>query len=310
MTICWLSSSLDWSEFCCSGGCFICIILMNPRTLCSVLAGLLLLLCPCAAPAQEYGAASPPDTTAVRQVEMEEAAGVLLPAFETLALPKELEKEMPAKEKEFILTVRPDFQPASPPLGNFEQPAIRNICTSGLLGQWNGIRFIGSGLYEEHPALLVTKAAGLGAAYNYGGLSVAVDASATRYVGPIVNSNQWGIGADISYRFSPSISVTAFGQYFTAVPVGTMAAYSFVNSSRYGGYVSYMGDRVGIDVGAQRYMDPYTMRWVTAPIVTPKVRLWDNVTIGVPVGGLIQREIERRNMKNGPPPPPPPPHRR
>ncbi len=276
---------------------------MNPRPLLSVLAGHLMLLCPCMASAQEYGPASLPDTTAVRPLEVEGPAEALVPAFGTLAFPENLETETPAQEIESIQTERLDFQP-SPPLVNFEQPAIRNIYTSGLLGQWNGIRFIGSGLYEEHPALLVTRAAGFGAAYNYGGLSVSADASATRYVGPIVNANQWGIGADISYRFSPSISVTAFGQYYTAVPVGNMAAYSFVNSSRYGGYVSYMGDRVGIDVGAQRYMDPYTMRWVTAPIVTPKVRLWDNVTFELPVGGLIQREIERRNMKNVPPPPP------
>lgn len=185
-------------------------------------------------------------------------------------------------------------------------PFIRSYSNSGLLGVAAGISFIGSGSYNEHPYLLTSRSASFGLSRDFGQLGMIMGMSATNYVGMDMPSfYQYGVNMQLEYRMSDVMSVVAFGQYYNNVPFVTMANYPFINTSRYGGYVSLTGDRVGIDLGAQRYFDPVSRQWETVPIITPKFKVNDNLSIGVSVGGMVKNGVERMSQRNQPLPPPP-----
>ena len=187
------------------------------------------------------------------------------------------------------------------------QPMIRDYQRSGSLGTWNGIHFVAGSAYHEHPFLLTSRSAAFGLGYSYGPLSVAGGVMATNYTGmPLVNFNQFGIYGNVTYRISDFASATIFGQFYNAVPLISMSAYPYIDTSRFGGYMSFDGDNVGIDLGVQRYFDPIRRTWETAPIITPKVKLWDSVTVELPMGGLVKNAVDRAHGRDPYMPPPPP----
>ena len=183
-------------------------------------------------------------------------------------------------------------------------PSIRSGNASGILGTWHDLSFTASGSYFEHPFLISSRGAAFGIAGNVGKLYYNAALTSDIYKPMEAPSFvQFGFSGIARYQFTGNLSATAFAQLYNMNPILSAAAYPFVNTSRYGGYVTYMGDSVGIDIGVQRYFDPMRRGWQTAPIVTPKVKLGDNVTISLPVGGLIKNAMD--GPMQGPPPPPP-----
>jgi len=205
----------------------------------------------------------------------------------------------PDSVKFFSPFVTPDFLPLLDSELNTDMPFIRNYSREGMIGSWKGFHVIGSSTYEEHPFLLVARTANVGVVKNYGNLSLAVTATAGNYAGMYGSFSQAGIAANATYRISDVMSATIFGQYYSPVPGAalSLATYPYVNKSQFGGYVTFMGDRVGVDVGAERYFDPISRRWENSPIVTPKIKI-GNATIGVPLGGAIKVMMDNnsRNM--------------
>lgn len=190
----------------------------------------------------------------------------------------------------------------------FHTNMIRDVSHSGTIASWNGFNLVGSGRYQEHPFLMTSRNAQLGISKSWGALSVYAGASATNYgYMPLGSMYQFGGTAIVSYAFNARVSMTGFGQFYNINPYYNMAPSPFISTTTVGGFMTFMGDRVGIDLGAQRYINPMNGKWEMAPIVTPKVKLWDSVTIEVPVGGAIKSGVDHMNRrKNGPPPPPPP----
>lgn len=228
------------------------------------------------------------------------------------------------KVAEFKPTGIENFHPSlySPGL-NFQPyrtPFIRNEVNGGMLATWMGFGIMGRNTYEEHPHLLVTNGVALGLSRDFGQLSFNIYGSVNMYSYNLARDKQFGIEGDFTYTFNDNVSATVFGQFYDKVPAYSMAAYPFVDTQRFGGYMTVHSDRVGVDLGVEKYYDPMRMEWITQPIVTPKVKLWDSVYIGVPLGGAIRygydRAMQKRMMKNAPPPPPsqhrppPPPPRR
>lgn len=192
----------------------------------------------------------------------------------------------------------------------YRTPFIRSEENSGTLATWMGFGLMGRGTYGEHPYLLVNNGAALGLSRDFGKLSFNVYGSVNLYSYELARDRQFGIDGNISYAFNDHVSATAFGQFYDKVPYYSMAAYPFVNTQRFGGFVTVSAERVGVDLGVERYYDPFVRQWVTQPIVTPKIKLGESVYIGIPVGGAIKAGsdmiMHKHMMKNAPPPPRPP----
>jgi len=276
------------------------------RTRLVIITLFFLILCSASLHAQnekgKLGTSGAGSTSTVSSENPDVKNGVILPEMTS---PKVETK----KDTVYYLPFRPNvFDPLFPGDYPVFMPMIRNYSGVDSLASWGGISLNAMGTYYKHPFLLTSRSVSLGFSGHTDRLYYNVNALATNYATmPAGNFYQYGVSGIARYQLSDIVSLTAFGQWYNIDPRISMAAYPFVNTSRYGGYVTIMNDdsRVGVDLGAQRYMDPMTGRWEMAPIVTPKLRIGDNVMISLPVGGAIKNGIDRMNQKNMPPPPPP-----
>ena len=167
-----------------------------------------------------------------------------------------------------------------------------NYNRAGQLGEWKGLNFYGQSYRETFPAMLVRQGATVGVSRTWDKLSFSVFASANRYR-TFHTATQFGLGGSLSYRFSPYVSATAFGSYYSVQPFLSMAAFPYVNSSAYGGYFTLENDRYGVDLGVQRCYDSYRQQWIVSPILTPKYHFSKKFTIEVPVGEMVRDVLEK-----------------
>lgn len=181
-------------------------------------------------------------------------------------------------------------------------PFIRNYYSAGTVWSHGNFGIIGGSSYQEHPFLLTTREADIAASMSFGKFDITAGVSATNYAGMYIpGMYQFGVGGQISYTVTENIGIVAYGQFYDKVPYVTMAAYPFVGTSRYGGYVRLTSDVVGVNLGAERYFDPLSRQWEFLPIVTPTIRIGD-ATIGIPLGGLVRALSNEIRMKNTPAP--------
>lgn len=116
-------------------------------------------------------------------------------------------------------------------------------------------------------------------------------------------TNQFGLSGILQYDFSPNWSAAVWGSYYNVNPYYSMAALPFIQTSSYGGFLQYKGDKAGIKLGAQSYYDAFLRQWRTEPIVTPSINISKKVKLEFPVGSLIQQSLERAILQsrgNGP----------
>lgn len=145
---------------------------------------------------------------------------------------------------------------------------------------------------EEHPNMLTAQRLTITASYTSGALSATAGATVNKYYA-LSLTTQYGIHGSMTYRFSPSVSATIFGEYYNKSPYVYMAAFPFISTSRYGGYVTLSGQNVGTHLGAERYYDPFVRHWELRPIVTPFVHVSKKMTIELPLGGLLKEGTDR-----------------
>jgi hypothetical protein len=167
-----------------------------------------------------------------------------------------------------------------------------NYNRTGQLSEWKGLNFYGQSYRETFPAMLVRQGATVGVSRTWDKLSFSAFASANRYR-TFHTATQFGLGGSLSYRFSPYVSATAFGSYYSVQPFLSMAAFPYVNSSAYGGYFTLENDRYGVDLGVQRRYDSYRREWIVSPILTPKYHFSKKFTIEVPVGEMVRDVLEK-----------------
>lgn len=110
-------------------------------------------------------------------------------------------------------------------------------------------------------------------------------------------TNQFGVSGLLEYRLSPTWSVAAFGTFYNRNPYYSMAAFPFVATSSYGGWMKYEGAKGGIKLGARRYYDPFRRQWETEPIVNPIIKLGRNVSMEMPMGALVKDVLTRMLYK-------------
>lgn len=164
--------------------------------------------------------------------------------------------------------------------------------TGGVIASSGDFSLYGAREREEHPNMLTAQRLNITASYTHGALSANVGTMVNKYYA-LGLTTQYGVHGSMTYRFSPNVSATIFGEYYNKNPYVYMAAFPFINTSRYGGYVTLRGKNVGTHLGAERYYDPFVKHWELRPIVTPFVRVSKKVTIELPLGGLLKEGTDR-----------------
>ncbi len=168
-----------------------------------------------------------------------------------------------------------------------------------------GIRDLGlsvSSSEDLYPHLLNRRSAAFALEYQNNGFYMNAGIVANRYETRTVTA-QFGINGLMEYRFSPHWSMAVFGAFYNRNPYFSMAAFPFVETSEYGGWVRYEGDRFGVKLGTRRYYDTFQRQWRMEPIVTPSVRLGKKFVLELPVGPLVQKSMEKllkKDRLNGP----------
>lgn len=140
--------------------------------------------------------------------------------------------------------------------------------------------------------MLTTQRLDLSTTYEANHLSLTAGVNVNRYLALGVTT-QYGVHGAATYSFSPNFSLTAFGEYESLNPWFYMAAFPYVNTSRYGGYLTYRNSRFGAHVGAEKYYDPFIRQWEFRPIVTPFVQVSKKFIIELPLGGLLKEGADR-----------------
>lgn len=185
---------------------------------------------------------------------------------------------------------------AMPQFGH--NPYAFDFNRSGVLTQWRGGAVVGSSFRQTMPALMSRQNASVGVVQNVGNLTLTGSLSADRYLLWRGTRTHFGVSGAATYHFSDQWSATVFGRYTDNHAFYTMAAFPYMGTSGYGGFVTFMGERVGMDLGVERYYDTFARRWVTSPIITPKVKVSEKFTIELPVGWMVKEIIDNAVHNN------------
>ena len=143
-----------------------------------------------------------------------------------------------------------------------------------------------------YPHLLDSRSAVFGLDYRRNGFHLNAGLVANKYETRTVTT-QFGVNGLLEYRLSPHWSMAVFGSLYNSNPYFSMAAYPFVDTSEYGGWVRYEGEKVGIKIGTRRYYDSFQRQWRMEPIVTPSFKFGKNFVLELPVGPLVQKSMEK-----------------
>ena len=183
-------------------------------------------------------------------------------------------------------------------------PYAYDFRQGGVISSWGSGAVVGSSFRTTMPALMSRQGASVGVVQNIGNLTVTASAEADRYLLWRGTRTYFGVSGAATYRFNDNWSATVFGRYTNNRAFYSMAAMPYMGTSGYGGFVTFMGETVGMDLGVERYYDTFAGRWVTSPIVTPKVKISEKFTIELPVGplvkDLIDNAVHNRKKRSGP----------
>lgn len=168
-----------------------------------------------------------------------------------------------------------------------------------------------SGGSQYLPGFMQIDRGSIGVSQTFGNFSVEAYAGGIKYGMFRSLNTSYFVGGQMSYRITSNLSVTIFGTYYTNAPYMGLAAYPYVETTNFGGYLSIdTSSRFGVDLGAKTYFDPFQRKFLTDPIVKPYFKVNEKLKIGIDLGPIIMDGFERINDKpSGPPPPPPQPPR-
>lgn len=111
--------------------------------------------------------------------------------------------------------------------------------------------------------------------------------SAAKYVFDAGMGNRFAVSGLLSYSFNDYVSAYLFGSYTPSYNFYSPAMMPYLGYSNFGGAFSFANEYVGVDVGMKRYLDPFSGRWETQPIVMPFVNV-NGQKMGFDVGRLLQ----------------------
>ena len=183
-------------------------------------------------------------------------------------------------------------------------PYSRNWSSSGVIATMGSGYLAGAGSFTAMPGLGNVGNANVSITQPLGErLVVTAGLSGNKYHFGNAAWNSYGVYGNASYRLNDRLTLNAFGQYYRNPMIGSVAAMPYMQDTRYGGTLGIkMSERVSLDVGAQRYYDPYLRQWRTVPIIAPTVNVMGQ-PLSLDVGGLVYQILEnvlgRSKVGNG-----------
>ncbi|MDE7409765.1 MAG: hypothetical protein K2N09_07060, partial [Muribaculaceae bacterium] len=188
----------------------------------------------------------------------------------------------------------PFFETIRPPK-NIPEPG------TAYIPLWRNGGISASGSVSVMPGLMRIDSGEVGLKQSFGNFSFYIGGMANKYGFFNGLHTQYGVKGNVQYRFSPKLSLTAYGIYYFGQPIGMPlqpAMIGYYKVSTFGGYLSYQfNETFGVDVGAQTVQQFGTNKYRLEPIVTPTVKV-GKVKLGLPVGqilhGIIRSQAEGR----------------
>lgn len=152
------------------------------------------------------------------------------------------------------------------------------------LAQWQGGILTGGHGEERLYGIGAIRYAGIMASQELGRFKITGNLTVEKFNFYRNVGNELGGYLSGTYTFNRNISATAFGSMQNIGFMGT----SLIPAYQYGGFFSFTtnNNKWGLDLGAQRYFNPYTRQWTTVPIAMPYYKFGEQ-KLGVDLGGLI-----------------------
>lgn len=162
------------------------------------------------------------------------------------------------------------------------------------------MRLTATGAYRSYIGLMDVQSVSGGVQYSLGGMTVQGALAANRYLYYGRVFTQYGVSGQLSYSFNPNLALTVFGIYYNTNPFFSMAAFPFVPTTSYGGYMTVGNRSFYVNLGVERRFNAFEHKMETVPIITPAFKISNKVTIELPLGDLTKHLIEEILIKSGP----------
>lgn len=176
-------------------------------------------------------------------------------------------------------------------------PNISHMTTQGKIATLKKGVIEGGSQFDTMLGLMNRQRVAFNVVRRFGNFSFVVGLSATKYALPVDGrlglqgisavQNQFGIGGAVTYDFSDNVSATIYGQYVSNPFFHSMAAFPYVATSSFGGFVTFRGSNVGLDLGVNNRYDPFAHRWQTDPIIRPTFKI-GRIKTDIDFGPLVK----------------------
>ena len=160
------------------------------------------------------------------------------------------------------------------------------------------LKFTTVGTYRSYIGLMDVQSVSGNMQYSLGALNMQGGLIANRYLYHRGIISQYGISGQIVYSFNPNLSATIFGTYYNTNPFISMAAFPFVPTTSYGGYMTVGNNSFYMNLGVERRYNTFERKMETVPIISPAFKISNKVTIELPLGDLMKHVVEDVIMKN------------
>lgn len=162
------------------------------------------------------------------------------------------------------------------------------------------LRLTATGAFHSYIGLMDVQSVSGGVQYSLGTMTMygALEANRYLYYGRVVT--QYGVSGQLSYSFNPNFALTVFGTYYNTNPFFSMAAFPFVPTTSYGGYMTVGNRSFYVNLGVERRFNAFEHKMETVPIITPAFKISNKVTIELPLGDLARHIVEEILIKSGP----------
>lgn len=162
------------------------------------------------------------------------------------------------------------------------------------------LRLTATGAYRSYIGLMDVQSVSGGVQYSLGAMTMQGVLAANRYLYYGRVFTQYGVSGQLSYCFNPNLALTVFGTYYNTNPFFSMAAFPFVPTTSYGGYMTVGSRSFYVNLGVERRFNAFEHKMETVPIITPAFKISNKVTIELPLGDLTKHLIEEILIKSGP----------
>ncbi len=161
------------------------------------------------------------------------------------------------------------------------------------------LRLTATGAYRSYIGLMDVQSVSGGVQYSLGAMTVQGALAANRYLYYGRVFTQYGVSGQLSYNFNPNLALTVFGTYYNTNPFFSMAAFPFVPTTSYGGYMTVGSRSFYVNLGVERRFNAFEHKMETVHIITPAFKISNKVTIELPLGDLTRHIVEEFFIKSG-----------